>query len=323
MSKILKTLAPVLGLAITASVAHAHVSIEQQNVPAGSTTKLTLRVPHGCDGSATHTVTVTLPEGIYAVKPMPKPGWDLATTIGSYDTPYDNHGTEMTEGVREVTWSGGHLEDGWYDEFTLRGAVGPNVAPGTLVVPVTQVCDKGSIAWSAAEGEEGEPAPTLSVVAASGEGHGHGHDHGAAMEMPATGEAVTLGNLTLEGAFSRATLPNAPVAGGFLTITNTGDIDDRLVGATSDISGRMEIHEMAMDGDVMRMRELEDGLAIPAGETVELKPGGYHVMFMDLAQPLVEGETVEVTLTFENAGDVTLPLAIGAPNADGNGHGHH
>ncbi|WP_298499033.1 copper chaperone PCu(A)C [uncultured Maritimibacter sp.] len=322
MSKFLKTLAPAIGLAMTATVAQAHVTIEQQNVAAGSTTKLTLRVPHGCDGSATHTVTVTLPEGIYAAKPMPKPGWELATTIGAYETPFDNHGTEMTEGVREVTWSGGHLEDAWYDEFTLRASVGPNVAPGTLVVPVTQICDEGSIAWSAAAGEEGEPAPTLAVVASSGGDHGHGHTHGAAMEVPATDATVTLGDLTIEGAFSRATLPNAPVAGGFMTITNAGDSDDRLIGASSAVAGRMEIHEMAMDGDVMRMRELADGLVLPAGETVTLKPGGYHVMFMDLARPLVEGETVDVTLTFEKAGDVTLPLAIGAPNAEGHGNGH-
>ncbi|MEC7761703.1 MAG: copper chaperone PCu(A)C [Pseudomonadota bacterium] len=323
MSKILKTLAPVMALALTTSVAQAHVSIEQQNVVAGSSTKLTFRVPHGCDGSATHTVTVTLPEGIYAAKPMPKPGWDLTTTISAYETPYDNHGTEMTEGVREISWSGGHLEDAWYDEFTVRGSVGPNVEPGTLILPITQICDEGRIDWSAGEGEEGDPAPTLTIVAASGDRHGHGHDHGGAMATPATGEAVTFGDLTLEGAFSRATLPIAPVAGGFMTITNTGDTDDRLIGAASEVADRMEIHEMAMDGDVMRMRELADGLAIPAGETVELKPGGYHLMFMDLSEPLVEGETVEVTLTFENAGEVVFPLSIGAPDADGRGHGHH
>lgn len=139
-----------------------------------------------------------------------------------------------------------------------------------------------------------------------------GHDHGAAAEAPAE---IRVGDLVLTEAFSRATRPGAPVAGGFLLIANEGAADDRLVAARSDIAGHMEIHEMAMADGVMKMRELPDGLAIPAGETVALKPGGYHVMFMDLKGPLVEGETVTVTLVFEKAGEVTLPLAILGPDA--------
>ncbi len=134
-------------------------------------------------------------------------------------------------------------------------------------------------------------------------------------------EAVLAGDLMLSGGFSRATLPNAPVGGGFLTIANQGG-DDRLVSASADVSERVEIHEMAMEGDVMKMRELPDGLPIPAGETVELKPGSYHLMFMGLKDALVEGETVEVTLEFEQAGEVVVPLLVGAPNAKGAGHGH-
>lgn len=156
----------------------------------------------------------------------------------------------------------------------------------------------------------------------------HNHAHGAAMSAPATAQgAVTLGDLTLRGAFSRATPPGAPVAGGFLTIDNAGAAD-RLVTARTDLAGRTEIHEMAMEGEVMRMRALPEGLPIPADGTVELKPGGYHLMFMELKQPLVEGETVDVTLTFEKAGEVSLPLAIGPRNAaavmhEGGGHEGH
>ncbi|SEV87525.1 hypothetical protein SAMN04488515_0004 [Cognatiyoonia koreensis] len=128
-----------------------------------------------------------------------------------------------------------------------------------------------------------------------------------------------VGDLMLTDPFTRATLPNAPVAGGFLTIVNMGETDDTLVAATSDIAGTTEIHTMEMDGDVMRMRELEDGLPVPAGEAVELKPGGFHLMFMQLNAPLVEGETVSVTLTFESAGEVTLDLPVGAINARGHG----
>jgi copper(I)-binding protein len=137
---------------------------------------------------------------------------------------------------------------------------------------------------------------------------------------PASAAAeVTVGDLVLSHGFSRATRPGAPVGGGFLTITNKGREADTLVGASSPAAGHMEVHEMAMQDGVMKMRELEGGLPIPAGETVVLKPGGYHIMFMALKQPLVEGKTVEVTLKFARAGDVTLPLAIGAPDAESMG----
>ena len=137
-----------------------------------------------------------------------------------------------------------------------------------------------------------------------------------ALAAPTLAHDITFGALELNGPFARATLPNAPVAGGFVTIVNTGAEDDRLVSATSDIARETQIHEMAMEGDVMKMRQLSDGLVIPAGETVTLAPGGYHIMFMGLTGSLVEGETVPVILTFERAGTVTVALHIGAAAAD-------
>ncbi len=133
---------------------------------------------------------------------------------------------------------------------------------------------------------------------------------------------VKAGSLVIAQGFTRATRPGAPVAGGFMTITNTSTTDDRLVAASSAVAGVMQVHEMTMADGVMKMRELADGLAIPAGGTVMLKPGGYHVMFLDLKEPLVEGKAIDVTLTFEKAGTVTVPLAILAPDAEGfDGHG--
>lgn len=129
--------------------------------------------------------------------------------------------------------------------------------------------------------------------------------------------SAKVGDIMIEGAFSRATLPNQPVAGAFMMLTNVGGGADRLIGGETEIAGRVEIHEMAMSGDVMKMRELADGLEIPAGETVELKPGGYHVMFFDLTGPLKEGEMFEVTLEFAEAGKVTLPVMIMAKGAKG------
>lgn len=136
--------------------------------------------------------------------------------------------------------------------------------------------------------------------------------------------AVVLGDLEITNGFARATLPNQPVGGGFFTLTNSGDTDDRLVSVTTHLSPRGEIHEMSITDTVMKMRKLEDGLAIPAGQTVVLKPGGFHLMFMALTQPLVQGEVLPVTLTFEHAGEVVVPLAIKAPNARGSGdHSTH
>ena len=143
-----------------------------------------------------------------------------------------------------------------------------------------------------------------------------GHSHEATDTAEHAGAAVKLGALEISGAFTRATLPNAPVGGGFLTIINTGAEADRLVSVTTDIAKEAQIHEMAMEGDVMKMRQLKDGLEIPAGESVALEPGGFHLMFMGLNGAIKEGDVVPVTLTFEKAGTVSVDLVAGAAAAD-------
>lgn len=135
---------------------------------------------------------------------------------------------------------------------------------------------------------------------------------------------ITLGELVVSKPWTRVTPPGAKVAGGFLTITNKGKVADRLVGGTVDIAGRMEVHEMTMDGGVMKMREVAGGLEIKPGETVELKPGGYHVMFMDLKSNPVEGTQVKGTLKFEKAGEAHIAYDVaplGAKSAAGMDHG--
>jgi copper(I)-binding protein len=127
---------------------------------------------------------------------------------------------------------------------------------------------------------------------------------------PTPASEVRIGDIVLSGAFARATLPSAPVGGGFLVIANTGSTDDRLVSAQADVGRDTQLHEMAVVGDVMRMRQLADGVPVPAGSTVTLAPGGLHLMFMGLTRPLVEGESFPVTLTFEKAGSVTLDMAV-------------
>lgn len=135
-------------------------------------------------------------------------------------------------------------------------------------------------------------------------------------EAPAGGPVVTIGDLEITGAFSRATLPNAPVGAGYLVITNKGTSDDTLVSASSRVAGSTQIHQMKMDGDVMKMSELGAGLVIPAGQSVTLAPGGFHIMFMQLKERLVEGTLVPLTLTFATAGTVDVELAVGAIDAD-------
>ncbi|MEQ1900059.1 MAG: copper chaperone PCu(A)C [Devosia sp.] len=163
----------------------------------------------------------------------------------------------------------------------------------------------------------GELAVDLSVGGVSQDVAPTGHDM-AGMAMHTS--AITLGDLEITGPFTRATLPNAPVGAGFMVITNHGSADDRLVSASSPVAGITQIHEMKMEGDLMKMAELPDGLVIPARQSVTLAPGGFHVMFMDLKQPIVEGTTIPVTLTFENAGSIEVQLAVGPIDADGPSH---
>jgi len=142
---------------------------------------------------------------------------------------------------------------------------------------------------------------------------------------PAQAGDATAADLVITQAWSRATPGGAKIAGGFLTIENKGTAPDRLVSGTSDIVGKVEIHEMAMNNGVMTMRPLDKGLAIEPGKTVKLAPGGYHLMLMDLKQPLKQGDKVPLTLEFEKAGKVALSLdvqGVGAQAPAASGHDH-
>ena len=137
---------------------------------------------------------------------------------------------------------------------------------------------------------------------------------------------VQVGALKISQPWSRATPNGAQVGAGYLTITNTGSQSDRLVGGSLVNGSRVEIHRTATEGGVMKMNPAPGGgLEIKPGQTVTLKPGGYHLMFMDLKAPLREGETVEGTLTFEKAGTVRVPFqvrGIAAAKPEGGMHGH-
>lgn len=129
----------------------------------------------------------------------------------------------------------------------------------------------------------------------------------ASMTMAAP---VVAGDLTIDGYWAKAMLPGQPVAGGFLKLTNNGTADDILISASSPKSGRLELHEMAMKGDVMEMREIKGGIVVPAGQSVELAPGGLHLMFFEVSEAFKQGDMVPVTLTFEKSGKVELMLPV-------------
>jgi periplasmic copper chaperone A len=130
------------------------------------------------------------------------------------------------------------------------------------------------------------------------------------------------GALVIHHPWTRATPAGARVAGGFAVIDNKGAEPDRLVGASLSRADRSEIHEMATEGGVMTMKAVAGGLEIPAGGSVTLAPGGYHLMFPGLKAQLRQGETVAGTLSFEKAGTVPVEFSVEAIAARGDDHAH-
>lgn len=256
----------------------AHVTLTQPEAVPGQTWESALRLSHGCDKSPTIRIEATIPPMLGAPKPLPKPGWTVETL-----------GTTMI-------WSGGSLPDGDKSEFAFQSAVAKDAKLGTVVLPVIQKCASGEHRWielmqpGQDPQEVKSPAPVVKVVAAL--------------------------SLRVQEPWLRATPKGAKVAGGFAAFVNPGSAD-RLVGAAFPaVAGKTEIHEMTMSGGMMTMRPLPNGLEIPAGGRIDFKPGGFHLMLMDLKQPLVEGQTIEGTLVFEKAGAVPVKfpvMAIGAP----------
>jgi len=155
--------------ALVVSPALAHITLEGKQAPVGSYYKAVFSVPHGCAGSATIKVRVQIPDGVIGVKPMPKAGWTLDTVTGKYATQYDYHGAKITEGVKEVAWSGGKLADQNFDEFVMQTFLTDTLKPNTtLYFPVVQECEQGVSRW-------------IDIPAG---GEGGGHDHGSKTPAP-------------------------------------------------------------------------------------------------------------------------------------------
>jgi copper(I)-binding protein len=158
----------------------------------------------------------------------------------------------------------------------------------------------------------------LAVLAAAVAAILHGHEAAAA--------DFNVGSIQIGNPWTRATPKGADVAGAYMTLSNKGAAPDRLIGGTSPVAGRFEVHRMTVEDGVMKMRPVDGGLEVKPGETVELKPGSFHIMLMGLKQPLEKGQKVKGTLVFEKAGKVEIEYAVEALGASspagGRGHGH-
>jgi uncharacterized protein YcnI len=307
MKPLAKLLAAATLLALAAIPADSHVVLQTGAAAPGTFYKAILNVPHGCGGSATIKLRVQIPEGLIAVKPLAKPGWAIEVIKGKYERTYSYiHGMTVAEGAKAIIWTG-RLEDAFVDEFAFAGFVADTLKPGdVLALPTVQECDKGSERWVeiAAAGQDPHslkaPAPLLKIAGPAA----------------AASQQFKIGSLVVNTPWMRATPSGAPVAGAYMKITNTGKEADRLVAGSIEGAGKFEIHEMSMDNNVMRMRQLPAGLEIKPGETVKLKPGGYHGMAMNLTRGFTAGQNVSGTLKFEKAGDLAVVYSVGSLGGD-------
>jgi copper(I)-binding protein len=270
--------------------AHAHVVLPPGGAAAGSTYAAAFKVGHACSGAtATTALAVRLPEGFRLVRALPREGWTLKT------------------GPREVTWTANDaksaLSGSAPDSFTVVGKL--TSKPGTLWFRALQTCDVGASDWAmvptADNPKPAYPAPRLDVLAPG------------------------VAAIDVRDAWARATVPGqtSSVVYARLTAPSGG----RLVGASSPL-GEASLHEMRMEGDIMRMRALDGGLELPAGKPVDLAPNGLHLMLTGLKQPLAVGTSVPVVLHFVDSegrkGDLTTQVPVTqAPPAAGEEHHHH
>ena len=173
MTMFTKTGPLAVTLLLAATQAHAHATLETPKAQIGANYKAVMRISHGCAASPTLRVRIRIPEGFVGVKPMPKPGWTLETVRAPYGKTYEAAHASLTEGVREISWSGGRLPGDWYDEFVFIGTIASDLKQGsTLYFPTVQDCETGAERWIEipAEGANAHdlksPAPGLKLLPA-------------------------------------------------------------------------------------------------------------------------------------------------------------
>ncbi|MDP9901233.1 copper chaperone PCu(A)C [Variovorax ginsengisoli] len=279
-----------------AAAASAHVTLPPGGATVGSDYEAAFRVGHACQGAkATTGITVRLPKGFSLADAQERKGWKLDV---------------QKAGDGEVRWTAesaqAALPSSERAEFIVRGKL--TAAPGPLWFKVLQTCDTGSVDWA--------------NVPASGTSTAGVDNPAARLDVLPVGVAA----VDVKDAWIRAAVPGQSGTGAFMKLTAPAGA--RLVGASTPVAGVAEVHEMKMEGDTMRMREVK-GVELPARQTVELKPGGFHLMLMDLKQPITSGKTVPVTLQFEDAKGarsslvVPVEVRLAAPDGAASAPAHH
>jgi hypothetical protein len=313
--------------ALTATVfsnsASSHAVLAESSATAGSYYKGAVRIGHGCDGSSTTGIKLFIPAGFEGAKPQPKAGWAVTVKKAKLAEPYVSHGKTISEDVVEIEWKANSKEsalvDGAFDEFSFMTKL-PEKS-GAKWLRVLQTCEKGQNDWAEI------PASGISTKG---------------MKMPAAllniqveGSPASVfanGNVTISDSWVRPTVAGQKATGAFMKIT--AKENSKLLGVSSPVAGVAEIHEMKMEKDVMKMGAISS-LDLPAGKAVELRPGSYHLMLMDLKASVDKGAKVPLTLRFQDAKgakfqvemmlDTTMPTS--GPNSANapasGGHEHH
>ena len=283
-------------LACFAQQAQAHVVLSEPQAPAGAYFKASLRVGHGCSGSATTGITVTVPAGFQGAKPQPKAGWEVVTRKAKLAQPYTSHGKLITEDVVELRWTASSKEsallDEHFDEFSFMSRL-PDQA-GPVWLKVLQTCEVGQTDWS--------------EVPSSGTSTKGLKSPAALLMIKSDNAAVTsAAGITVSEAWVRPTVAGQKATGAFMKLTARESA--KLVGVSSPVAGVAEIHEMKMEKDIMKMAAIPS-LNLPSGKTVELKPGGFHVMLMDLKSPIANNSKIPLVLHFQDAKGVKSQMDI-------------
>ncbi|MDN4591172.1 hypothetical protein DBA29_22060 [Xenophilus aerolatus] len=262
-----------------AAASLAHVVLQPGPAVAGSTYDAALKVGHACkDARSTTGLTVRLPRGFVLQDVPARAGWKVDI---------DRSGTGTVRWTADSPAQA--LPGDRKSEFLMRGTL--PAAPGPLYFAVLQTCDVGSADW--AQLPTGVAGETLSFPAAR-------------LNVVAPGGAP----VDASGAWVRAAVPGQSGTGGFMKLA--AGVPLKLVGVATPAAGVAEVHEMKMEGDTMKMRAVP-ALELPARQIVELKPGGYHLMLMDLKQPIAAGNVIPLTLTFEDATGAKSTLLVRAP----------
>jgi len=271
------------GLAVvpSAQAARAQIVLSQPTFEAGQNYAAFFRVEHGCEGAPTLSLRVQIPDGVSVLQTPDKPGWKLETQ-------------RVKGSVTEITWRG-RLEANTADQFGLLVKLPAKAGP--LYFPAVQQCEKGEARWTDIPGQTSRdvthPAPMLQLTAAS---------------TPAT---VMAGNMMIGSVWSPATPGGAMTAAVYATIMNHGAQPDTLIGGSTPVAGKFEIHQMTRNNGVMSMRPISTGIPVPPGGIVTLGPqGDYHVMLSGLKAPLKNGTRVPATLNFAKAGAVQVEITV-------------